>query len=118
MDFMKTTPSDCEVRSMIKFSTVINKSGAEIYRRLCIIYSEEHLTNVQNVHRWEKMFNNGRTSIPPFVLTQACSGNPGQGGAVSVGPIWHACIAIRPAKHRMAEQACMIRTRIPATLQN
>ncbi len=24
-------------------------------------------------------------------------GDPGQGGAVSVGPIWHACIAIRPA---------------------
>ncbi len=36
----------------------------------------------------------------PFVLTQGRSGDPGQGGAVSVGPICHACIAIRPAKHR------------------
>ncbi len=26
--------------------------------------------------------------------------NPGQGGAVSVGPIWHAYIAICPTKHR------------------
>ncbi len=39
-------------------------------------------------------------SVPPFVPTQAHCGDPGQGGAVSVGPIWHACIAIRPAKHR------------------
>ncbi len=39
-------------------------------------------------------------SIPPFVPTQARSGDPGQGGAVSVGPVWHACIAIRPTKHR------------------
>ncbi len=27
-------------------------------------------------------------------------GDPRQGGAVSVVPIWHACIAICPAKHR------------------
>ncbi len=38
----------------------------------------------------------------PFVPRQARCGNPGQGGAVSVGPIWHACIAICPAKHRFA----------------
>ncbi len=31
---------------------------------------------------------------------QARCGNPRQGGAVSVGPIWHACIAIHLAKHR------------------
>ncbi len=36
----------------------------------------------------------------PNVPTQARSGDPGQGGAVSVGPICHACIAIHPAKHR------------------
>ncbi len=35
------------------------------------------------------------------VPTQARSSDPGQGGAVSVGPIWHACIAIRPTKHRI-----------------
>ncbi len=39
-------------------------------------------------------------SFPPFVPMQARSGDPRQGGAVSVGPIWHACIAIRPTKHR------------------
>ncbi len=33
------------------------------------------------------------------VPTQARSGDPGQGGAVSMGPVWHACIAKRPAKH-------------------
>ncbi len=37
---------------------------------------------------------------PPFVPTQARSGDRGQGDAMSVGPIWHACIAICPAKHR------------------
>ncbi len=35
-----------------------------------------------------------------MIPTQARSGDPRQGGAVSVGPIWHTCIAIRPAKHR------------------
>ncbi len=34
------------------------------------------------------------------VSTQAHCGDLGQGAAVSVGPIWHACIAIRLAKHR------------------
>ncbi len=43
--------------------------------------------------------------LPPFVPTQARSGDPGQGGAVSVGPIWHACIAIRPTKHRVYKTA-------------
>ncbi len=43
-------------------------------------------------------------SIPYSVVpTQARSGDPGQGGAVSVGPIWHARIAIRPAKHRCSD---------------
>ncbi len=36
----------------------------------------------------------------PLVTTQARCGDPRQGGVVSVGPIWHACIAIRPAEHR------------------
>ncbi len=36
------------------------------------------------------------------VSTQARCGDPGQGGALSVGPIWHVCIVIRPAKHRTA----------------
>ncbi len=40
------------------------------------------------------------TSLGMYVPTQARSGDPGQGGAVSVGPFRHACIAIRPAKHR------------------
>ncbi len=39
-------------------------------------------------------------SVPPFVPTQAPIGDPRQGGAVSVGPIWYACIAIHPAKHQ------------------
>ncbi len=33
MDFTKTSPSKCKVRSIIKFLTVKNKSGAEIQRR-------------------------------------------------------------------------------------
>ncbi len=37
----------------------------------------------------------------PLVTTQAHCGNPGQGGVVSVGPIWHTCITIHPAKHRI-----------------
>ncbi len=41
------------------------------------------------------------TTNSPFASTQARYGDPRQGGAVSVAPIWHACIAIRPTKHRL-----------------
>ncbi len=39
-------------------------------------------------------------AIIPLVTMQALCGDPGQGVAVSVGPIWHACIAKRSTKHR------------------
>ncbi len=38
-----------------------------------------------------------------YIHTHVCT--PGQGSAVSMGPIWHACIVIRPAKHRK-ENVC------------
>ncbi len=38
--------------------------------------------------------------LPLVVPMQAHSGDPRQGGAMSMGPIWHMCIAICPAKHR------------------
>ncbi len=49
MDFTKTPFSDCEVRSIIKFLTAENKSGAEIHKRLCAVYDEKHIMNVLNV---------------------------------------------------------------------
>ncbi len=49
---------------------------------------------------WHECYSRLTMPFPPFVPTQARSGDPGQGGVVSVRPIWHACIAIRPAKHR------------------
>ncbi len=52
MDFMESPSSDCEVRSIIKFLTAKNKSGAKIHRRLCVVYDEEHFMNVQNVQWW------------------------------------------------------------------
>ncbi len=42
MNFTKTLPSDCEVRSIIKFLIAKNESGAEIHGRSCVVYSEEH----------------------------------------------------------------------------
>ncbi len=62
MDFKKTLPFDCEVRSIIKFLIAENKSGTKIHWRLCAVYGEEHKMNVQNVQWWQKMFKDGRTS--------------------------------------------------------
>ncbi len=56
MDFTKTLPSDYKARSIIRFLTVENKSGAEIHCRLCVMYGEEHVMNVRNVQWWQKMF--------------------------------------------------------------
>ncbi len=53
------------------------------------LFFHEHLHRVLSIlHIWFSL-----------VTTQARCGDPGQGGVVSVGPIWHTCIAIRPAKH-------------------
>ncbi len=62
MDFTKTLPSNCEVRSIIKYLTAKNKSGAEIHQRLWVVYGEGHVMNVQNVQQWQEMFKEGRTS--------------------------------------------------------
>ncbi len=60
MDFTKTPPFDCEVRS--KFLTAENKFGAKIHKRLCVVYSEEHVMNVQKVQWWQ-LFKEGRASM-------------------------------------------------------
>ncbi len=54
--------------------------------------------NVNEDHAKVRIRGNHRLPLGS-VSTQARSGDSGQGGAVSVWPIWHACIAIRPAKH-------------------
>ncbi len=52
MIFTKTPPSNCKVRSIIKFLTAENKSGAETQWQLYMVYGDEHVMNVQNVHSW------------------------------------------------------------------
>ncbi len=39
-----------------------------------------------------------------LLTTQACCGDPGEGGAVLVGPIWCACVAKHPVKHRSLQK--------------
>ncbi len=62
MDFMKTPPSDCKARSIIKFLTAKNKSGAKIRRRLWVVYDEEHIMNGRNVQWRQKVFKEEGTS--------------------------------------------------------
>ncbi len=58
------------------------------------------------------------SSIPIiWVSTLACCGNPGQGGAVSVGPIWHACIPLNIDTYNMERQySCCGRRYIECTV--
>ncbi len=56
--------------------------------------------------------------LPPFLLSATQQRDPRQGGAVSVGPIWHACITIRPAKHRLWPSCCCNNSQIDNYQQN
>ncbi len=49
-----------------------------------------------NVDSWV----NSLKGFPPLFRCRPDEAILGKGGAVSVGPIWHACIAVYPSKHR------------------
>lgn len=63
MEFVKTPPSDCEQRAIVKFLTAENVSGKEIHDRMCLIYGPTNVMNVRAVYKWIKRFReDGRTS--------------------------------------------------------
>ncbi len=62
MEFIKTPPSKCEVKSIIKFLTAKKCSAAKIYRRLWAVYGKNNVMVERNVDWWEKMFPDGKTS--------------------------------------------------------
>ncbi|GBM49535.1 hypothetical protein AVEN_108772-1 [Araneus ventricosus] len=64
-------PSDCEVRSVIRFLNVNNVKQTEIHRQLVEIYGENVMTDGM-VRKWVRQFNDGRTSG----LDEAQSGRP------------------------------------------
>ncbi|KAJ4433875.1 hypothetical protein ANN_16188 [Periplaneta americana] len=55
-------PSDCEVRSVIRFLNARHLKPAEIYRQLKEVYGDT-VMNERNVRKWCEMFNNGQTNV-------------------------------------------------------
>jgi transposase len=55
-------PSDCEVRSMIRFLNAQNVRAVDIHRQLTAVYGEG-VMNESSVRKWCRMFNEGRTNI-------------------------------------------------------
>ncbi|GBL93622.1 hypothetical protein AVEN_25621-1 [Araneus ventricosus] len=55
-------PTDCEVRSVIRFLNAKNVKPAEIHRQLVEIYGENAMTDGM-VRKWVRQFNDGRTNV-------------------------------------------------------
>ncbi|KAJ4436350.1 hypothetical protein ANN_18981 [Periplaneta americana] len=62
MNDVINNPTDCEVRSVIRFLNARHLKPAEIYRQLKEVYGDT-VMNERNVRKWCKMFNNGRTNV-------------------------------------------------------
>ncbi|GBM50646.1 hypothetical protein AVEN_86338-1 [Araneus ventricosus] len=56
-----TDPSDCEVRSVIRFLNANNVKQAEIHRQLVEIHGENVMTDGM-VRKWVRQFSDGRTN--------------------------------------------------------
>ncbi len=57
-----SAPPDCEVRAVIRFLTLENVSGAEIYRRLCAVYGNANVMKCRSVYEWVARFKEGCTN--------------------------------------------------------
>ncbi|GBL75399.1 hypothetical protein AVEN_194591-1 [Araneus ventricosus] len=55
-------PSDCEVRSVIRFLNAKKVKPAEIHRQLVESYGENVMTDGM-VRKWVRQFNDGRTNV-------------------------------------------------------
>ncbi|GBM92642.1 hypothetical protein AVEN_107058-1 [Araneus ventricosus] len=55
-------PSDCKVRSAMRFLNAKNVKPAEIHRQLIEIYGENVMTDGM-VRKWVRQFNDGRTNV-------------------------------------------------------
>ncbi|GBM87857.1 hypothetical protein AVEN_182879-1 [Araneus ventricosus] len=65
-------PSDCEMRSVIRFLNARNVKPAEIHRQLVEIYGENVMTDGMVRWKWVRQFNDGRTNVHD----EARSGRP------------------------------------------
>jgi hypothetical protein len=57
-----TNPTDCEVRSVIRFLNAKNIRPAEVHHQLAKVYGEG-VMNEGNVCKWCHLFNGGRTDV-------------------------------------------------------
>ncbi|GBN08951.1 hypothetical protein AVEN_87341-1 [Araneus ventricosus] len=64
-------PTDCEVRSVTRFSNANNVKQAEIHLQLVEIYGENVMTDGM-VRKWVRQFKDGRTNVHD----EARSGRP------------------------------------------
>ena len=62
MNALISTPTDCEVRGVIRFLQAENVRPCEIHQRLIAVYGE-HVMNVVSVRKWCIMLKNGRTDV-------------------------------------------------------
>ncbi len=63
MNWKESLPPDCQVRSVFRFLTKENNSGAKNCCCSCTAYGEENVTNLKNVQQWQSMFREGRSNI-------------------------------------------------------
>ncbi len=55
--------SALQLRSIVRFLTIENNSGAEIHHSFSDSYGGENVMNLRNVQRWQLMFQEGRINI-------------------------------------------------------
>ncbi|KAJ4452187.1 hypothetical protein ANN_03705 [Periplaneta americana] len=55
-------PSDCEMRSVIRFLNARNIKPADIHRQLCEVYGDDAISDGM-VRRWVRKFKEGRVSV-------------------------------------------------------
>ena len=85
MEASLQNPSNCEVRSVIKFLVAENVSVPEIHQRLCKVYGEG-VMSIEHVRKWKKRFLVGRKDFHD---------EGGRSGRTSVSPGGDAVSAVR-----------------------
>ncbi|KAJ4431343.1 hypothetical protein ANN_19940 [Periplaneta americana] len=55
-------PSDCEMRSVIRFLNARNIKPADIHHQLCEVYGDDAISDGM-IRRWVRKFNEGRVSV-------------------------------------------------------
>jgi hypothetical protein len=55
-------PTNCEIRSVIRFLDARNVKPADIHRQICEVYGENAMSDGM-VRKWVRQFNEGRENV-------------------------------------------------------